>query len=147
MMAKTLRTTNSNKLIFSIYSHLNDKERTPEEEEIYTMIAEEYGEALRNTLLYYYKLNKSKAKVSYSGFYGRVSKGWSRIEALTTPPVKDNSYNENRPKGKTMKEIEREEREEDIINMLKAGVALNRRQLKYIESNPKFAERLKKWSD
>ena len=35
MMAKTLRTTNSNKLIFSIYSHLNDKERTPEEEEIY----------------------------------------------------------------------------------------------------------------
>ena len=36
-MAKTLRTTNSNKLIFSIYSHLNDKERTPEEEEIYTM--------------------------------------------------------------------------------------------------------------
>ena len=85
-MAKTLRTTNSNKLIFSIYSHLNDKERTPEEEEIYTMIDEEYGEALRNTLLYYYKLNKSKAKVSYSGFYGRVSKGWSRIEALTTPP-------------------------------------------------------------
>ena len=105
-MAKTLRTTNSNKLIFSIYSHLNDKERTPEEEEIYTMIDEEYGEALRNTLLYYYKLNKSKAKVSYSVFYGRVSKGWSRIEALTTPPVKDNSYNENRPKGKTMKEIE-----------------------------------------
>ena len=143
-MAKTLRTTNSNKLIFSIYAHLNDKERTPEEEEIYTMIDEEYGEALRNTLLYYYKLNKSKAKVSYSGFYGRVSKGWSRIEALTTPPVKENSYNENRPKGKTMKEIEREEREEDIINMLKAGVALNRRQLKYIESNPEFAKRLKK---
>ena len=43
-----------------------------------------------------------------------------------------------------MKEIEREEREEDIINMLKAGVALNRRQLKYIENNPVFAERLKK---
>ena len=61
--------------------------------------------------------------------------------------MKDNSYNENRRKGKTMKEIEREEREEDIINMLKAGVALNRRQLKYIESNPKFAEKLKKWSD
>ena len=49
-MAKTLRTTNSNKLIFNIYSHLNDKERTPEEEEIYTIIDKDYGEALRSTL-------------------------------------------------------------------------------------------------
>ena len=142
-MAKTLRTTNSNKLIFSIYAHLNDKERTPEEEEIYTMIDEEYGEALRNTLLYYYKLNKSKAKVSYSGFYGRVSKGWSRIEALTTPPVKDNSYNENRPKGKTMKEIEREERESDIISMMRHGLPLTKKQRKYVEENASFANRLR----
>ena len=142
-MAKTLRTTNSNKLIFSIYAHLNDKERTPEEEEIYTMIDEEYGEALRNTLLYYYKLNKSKAKVSYSGFYGRVSKGWSRVEALTTPPVKDNSYNENRPKGKTMKEIEREERESDIISMMRHGLPLTKKQRKYVEENASFANRLR----
>lgn len=146
-MAKKLRTKTSNKLIFNIYSHLNDKERTPEEDKIFTMIDEEYGEALRNTLLYYYKLNKGKSKVSYSAFYRRVKEGWSRIEALTTPPVKENSYNENRPKGKSLKEIEREEREEDIINMLKAGVALNRRQLKYIESNPKFEEKLKNWID
>ena len=104
-MARKVSSAGSNALLHEIYLTLKNKERTDEEEHIYQMIVKKFGTPFQESTYYYYKGRKDIAKVSFSCFYKRLSEGWEREKALLTPPVKTNSYNENRPKGKTRKHL------------------------------------------
>ncbi|WP_314347705.1 hypothetical protein [Mammaliicoccus vitulinus] len=142
-MAFKINPTSSTSMLYKIYVTLRDKERTTEENEIFQLINNKYGEKFSQSSSYYYQEHKHKAKVTYSGFYSRINKGWSWEDALTTPAVKDNSYNRDRPKGKTIEQIQIEERENDIISMMRQGIPLTRKQRKYVEENASFANRLR----
>lgn len=145
-MGFKINPTSSTSMLYKIYITLRDKERTAEEDVIFQTINNEYGEKFSQSSFYYYQEHKHKAKVTYSGFYSRinnVNKDWSWEEAIITPAVKDNPYNNNRPKGKTLEQIQIEERESDIISMMRQGLPLTRKQRKYVEENASFANRLK----
>ncbi|WP_239745225.1 hypothetical protein [Mammaliicoccus sp. F-M27] len=142
-MGFKINPTSSTSMLYKIYITLRDKERTAEEDMIFQMINDKYGEKFSKSSSYYYQEHKHKAKVTYSGFYSRINKGWSWEEAIITPAVKDNPYNNNRPKGKTMEQIQIEERESDIISMMRQGLPLTKKQRKYVEENTSFANRLR----
>lgn len=129
--------------MYKIYISLKEKKRTPEEEKIYQIIVREHGEDLEGSLWFYYRYNKDKAKVSFSGFNRRVKAGWDREIALTSQKIQKNDYNDNRQKGKTLEQIRKEEFESDIIAMLKNGLPLSKRQREYVVKNTDFAKKLK----
>ena len=130
MMAKTLRGSGSTNILFQLYLKLRSKNRTPEEEEIFQYIDKKCGRRFEESDLCYYEMNKDTAEVSYSTYYGRLKRGWSREKSLTTKP---NFF--TKPKNET---------EVDIINFLKNDLPLTPRQKDYIERYPKFAEKLKR---
>ncbi|WP_191835906.1 hypothetical protein [Mammaliicoccus sciuri] len=101
------------------------------------MINDQYKTTFETSPTYYYRLYEDKAKVNISTFTGRAKRGWSLEKALTTERL---SY------GATpLKSVEKmKETEKDIIRFIENKLPLNPRQLKYIESNPAFAQRMKK---
>ncbi|WP_239774611.1 hypothetical protein [Mammaliicoccus sp. N-M50] len=135
-MVKKLNGKGSLAMLFEIYTYLNNKKRTPSENVIYEMINDQYKSTFETSPTYYYRLYKDKAKVNKSTFTGRVKRGWSLEKALTTERL---SYG-----ATSLKSVEKMNgTEKDIIRFIENKLPLNPRQLKYIESNPAFAEKLK----
>lgn len=136
-MVKKINGRGSLAMLFEIYTYLNNKNRTPSENVIYKMINDQYKATFETSPTYYYRLYEEKAKVNISTFTGRVKRGWSLEKALTTERL---SY------GATpLKSVEKMNgTEKDIIRFIENKLPLNPRQLKYIESNPEFAQRMKK---
>ncbi|MGO2093036.1 MAG: hypothetical protein ACTH2V_01120 [Mammaliicoccus sciuri] len=136
-MVKKLNGKGSLAMLFEIYRYLNNKKRTPSENVIYMMINDQYKSTFETSPTYFYRLYEEKAKVNISTFTGRVKRGWSLEKALTTERL---SY------GATpLKSVEKmNETEKDIIRFIENKLPLNPRQLKYIESNPAFAQKMKK---
>lgn len=141
------RKTNARNRMIELYIELANKYRHPEEEKIFQLIEPYCLEKIDKSIQYYYELHKKHAKVGIKTFYYRYyTLKYSKWDALTLS-LKD----VQRRKTKNMREKPTEknddtntsEIEQDIIRFIDNGLVLNPRQLKYIESNPAFAEKLK----
>ncbi|MEB8093151.1 hypothetical protein [Mammaliicoccus lentus] len=133
-MAKKINSAGSVAMLFEIYTYLKNKSRSQRENIIYKMIKDKYETQFKNSPTYYYRMNEHKAKVNVTTFYARVKRGWSLYDSLVIEN-KGNGHGQEKKLNET---------EEDIIRFLKNDLPLNPRQLKYIESNTEFAEKLKK---
>lgn len=133
-MAKRFNNAGSVAMLFEIYSYLKNKSRSPRENVIYKMIKDKYETLFKNSPTYYYRMNEHKAKVNITTFYARIKRGWSLYDSLVIES-KGNGQGQEKKLNET---------EEDIIRFIKNDLPLNPRQLKYIESNAEFAEKLKK---
>ncbi|NGX76427.1 hypothetical protein G6W75_10025 [Staphylococcus sciuri] len=143
-MVRHVNNSGAIKTVFELYMRLREKERTQEEEQIFNFIKKAHEEQFENSVVYFYKINKKRAKVKYDTFNSRCYNGWDKEKALTTKPKqKQKTVDTKREDEKIRAKLLREETEQDIIRFLDNGLALNRRQLKYIENNPAFAEKLK----
>ncbi len=144
-MARQLRNTGTINTVFELYVKLKMKERTKEEEEIFNIIRSKHEEQFENSTVYFYKMNKKRAKVRFATFSSRCFNGWDKEKALTTKPKQKDKIIKRKNFEQINKEkLEQEQTEQDIIRFVENGLNLNRRQLKYIESNPAFAKKLKK---
>jgi len=143
-MDKQLRNTGTINTVFELYVKLKMKERTKEEEEIFNIIRSKHEEQFENSTVYFYKMNEKRAKVRFATFSSRCFNGWDKEKALTTKPKQKDKIIKRKNFEQIKKEkLELEQFEQDIIRFLENGLVLNRRQLKYIENNPAFAEKLK----
>lgn len=143
-MVRHVNNSGAIKTVFELYMRLREKERTQEEEQIFNFIKKAHEEQFENSVVYFYKINKKRAKVKYDTFNSRCYNGWDKEKALTTKPKqKQKTVDTKREDEKIRAKLLREETEQDIIRFVDNGLVLNRRQLKYIESNPAFAEKLK----
>lgn len=141
------RKTNARNRMIELYIELANKYRTTEEENIFQIIEPYCLEKVEDSLPYYYELHKKHAKVGINTFLNRYYRlGYSKWDALTLD-LEDVKNLKVKKFKKTLKEKHKDknkpETEQDIIRFLENGLVLNRRQLKYIESNPAFAEKLK----
>ena len=144
-MVKQLSNTGTIKTVFEIYVKLKTKDRTKEEEEIFNIIKNKHGEQFENSTVYFYKMNEKRAKVRFATFSSRCFNGWDKEKALTTKPKQQDKIIKRKNFEQIKKEkLEREQIEQDIIRFIENGLVLSRRQLKYIENNPVFADKLKK---
>ncbi len=125
--------------IFELYMKLREKERTQEEENVFNFIKDAHEEQFKNSVVYFYKMNEKRAVVKFDTFNSRCYNGWDKEKALTT-----NIKQKQKPSKTKREKIQRKETEQDIIRFVENGLVLSRRQLKYIENNPVFAEKLKK---
>lgn len=143
-MVRHVNNSGAIKTVFELYMRLREKERTQEEEQIFNFIKKAHEEQFENSVVYFYKINKKRAKVKYDTFNSRCYNGWDKEKALTTKPKpKQKTVDTKREDEKIRAKLLREETEQDIIRFVDNGLVLNRRQLKYIESNPEFAKKLK----
>lgn len=144
-MVRHVNNSGAIKTVFELYMRLREKERTQEEEQIFNFIKKAHEEQFENSVVYFYKINKKRAKVKYDTFNSRCYNGWDKEKALTTKPKqKQKTVDTKREDEKIRAKFLHDLTEQDIIRFVDNGLALNRRQLKYIESNPAFAEKLKK---
>ena len=143
---KTDNKTYAKQRLLDLYIDLFNKHRTVNEEEIFKQIEGYCVEVINESDTYYYKLNERYAKVKYPTFLGRMNKGeWTRWEALTLTREEMEVLRKRKiSKGVISDRKRNSETEEDIIRFIKNDLPLNPRQLKYIESNAEFAEKLKK---
>ncbi len=138
-MARYVNNSGAINTIFELYMKLREKERTQEEENVFNFIKDAHEEQFKNSVVYFYKMNEKRAAVKFDTFNSRCYNGWDKEKALTT------KIKQKQKPSKTKREkIQRKETEQDIIRFIENGLVLNRRQLKYIENNPVFAEKLKK---
>lgn len=142
------RKTKAKKRMIDLYIELANKNRTTEEEKIFQVLEIYCSEKIENSPHYYYELHKKHAKVGLNTFLNRYyTLEYSKWESLTLDQKEI-----QRLKAKKLRETLKEnykdtnklQTEQDIIRFLENGLVLSRRQLKYIESNPAFAEKLKK---
>ncbi|MGY0683186.1 hypothetical protein ACW7DJ_00745 [Mammaliicoccus sciuri] len=138
-MARYVNNSGAINTIFELYMKLREKERTQEEENVFNFIKDAHEEQFKNSVVYFYKMNEKRAAVKFDTFNSRCYSGWDKEKALTTK-IKQ----KQKPNKTKLEKIQRKETEQDIIRFLENGLALSRRQLKYIENNPVFAEKLKK---
>lgn len=143
-MAKQFNNTGAMATLFELYEYLDTTIRTEEEDIIFNKIKERHQNQFENSTVYFYKLNKDRAKVKFTTFSTRCFNGWDKEKALTTAPLQKKKPVVTKKEDEIKrKKLQNEETEQDIIRFVENGLVLNRRQLKYIESNPAFAEKLK----
>ncbi len=140
-MARYVNNSGAINTIFELYMKLREKERTQEEENVFNFIKDAHEEQFKNSVVYFYKMNEKRAAVKFDTFNSRCYNGWDKEKALTT---KIKQKQKQKPIKTKLEKIQREETEQDIIRFIENGLVLSRRQLKYIENNPVFAEKLKK---
>lgn len=141
------RKTKAKKRVIDLYIELANKNRTTEEEKIFQVLEIYCLEKIEDSPHYYYELHKKHAKVGLNTFLNRYyTLEYSKWESLTLDQKEIQRLKAKKFK-KTLKEKNKDknkpETEQDIIRFLENGLVLNPRQLKYIESNPAFAEKLK----
>ncbi|MFT2142274.1 hypothetical protein [Staphylococcus sp. GDY8P145P] len=141
------RKTNARNRMIELYIELANKYRTTEEEKIFQLIEPYCLEKIDKSIQYYYELHKKHAKVGLNTFLNRYyTLEYSKWESLTLDQKEIQRLKAKKLRD-TLKEKYKDknklETEQDIIRFLENGLVLNRRQLKYIESNPAFAEKLK----
>ncbi|MEB6231427.1 hypothetical protein [Mammaliicoccus sciuri] len=142
------RKTKAKERMIELYIELAHKKvKTPDEKIIFELIEPYCLYRIEKSIKYYYELYENHAKVGIKSFYYRYYRlGYSKWDALTL-----DHKEVKRLRAKKLRETLKEKREDkniseteqDIIRFVDNGLVLNRRQLKYIESNPAFAEKLK----
>ena len=142
MMAKT----RAKERIIELYIDLANKYKTKDEQIIFENIEPYCLPIIEDSPKFYYALHEKRAKVGFTTFYYRyASLGYSKWDALSMTLDQAKSIGAKK-QSRAMKQRYqiKNDTEQDIIAFIKNDLPLNPRQIKYIESNTEFAERLKK---